>query len=75
MKTTYIIYDIKNNECFVGCNDDGKPTFSNLNEDRPINFDSEEMALKRLDYEIQLFGDLFLENRLIEVKNIYFIDN
>jgi len=70
METRYIIYDIRNNEFFIGCNDDGKPMFGNLIEDKPISFDSEDEAISRLYEEIELFGDLFLENKIIEIKRV-----
>jgi hypothetical protein len=40
----------------------------------PINFNSEEEALKRLNDEIELFGKYFLFGKLIEIKKVYSFD-
>lgn len=70
MEEKYIIFDIKNNEYFIGCDDDGKPIFSNLIEINPITFDSEVGAKGRLFDEIELFGKWFLLGRIIEIKKV-----
>jgi hypothetical protein len=69
MITKYIIFDIYNSEFFIGGDSDGRPFFHK--EAKPLEFDSEEEALKRLTDEIELFGTYFLCNRKIEIKKVY----